>query len=198
MQYNSSSNYNPNSNSLVKNGLKKSFKLTKKQSSGFTLIEVIIGIVTMSIALSVITTLLLPTAEQSAQQIHQIRAAELGQSLMNEIVGKAFDENSDMAGGKDRCGEALQANCTGNASLGPDGETSVAEYNDVDDYHGVDQNDLTLDGLYQGFTVSISVCNDANYDGSCTGDIETAKLITITITDSSQNPITFAIYKANY
>ena len=171
--------------------------LTNRQQ-GFTLIEVIIGIVTMSIALSVITTLLLPTATQSAEQIHQIRAAELGQSLMNEIIGKAFDENSDMSGGKDRCGEAAFDNCTSNANLGPDGEAGVAQFNDVDDYHGVTQDDLTLNNLYQGFTVDVSVCNDSDYDGSCTGDNQTAKLITVTISDSSKNPITFAIYKANY
>ncbi len=176
-------------------------KYTANKNSGFTLIEVIIGIVTMSIALSIILTLLLPTAEQSAEQIHQIRAAELGQSLMNEITGKAFDENSDMAGGKYRCGEAgPEPTCTGNSDLGPDDEGSVAQYNDVDDYHGVVEGDLILDSLYQGFTVRISVCNDANYDGLCESseDDKTAKLITITITDSFSNPITFATYRTNY
>jgi len=169
-----------------------------KKKQGFTLIEVIIGIVTMSIALSIITSLLLPTTEHSAEQFHQIRAAELGQSLMNEIVGKAFDENSNMTGGKIRCGEG-EISCTAHANLGPDGEASVEQYNDVDDYHGVVESDLALDNLYSGFTVSISVCNDSNYDGVCTtDDIQTAKLITITITDSFGNPINFATYRTNY
>jgi len=177
---------------------KSSLKFPNKINQGFTLIEVIIGIVTMSIALSIITTLLLPTAEQSAEQIHQIRAAELGQSLMNEIISKSFDENSDRAGGRVRCGEN-GTSCTANADLGDDGEANVDLFNDVDDYNGTSQNDLILDSLYNGFSVSISVCNDADYNG-CTGteNAETAKLITITVTDSFGNPITFATYRTNY
>ena len=166
-------------------------------SSGFTLIEVIVGIVALTLSLSIITSLLLPSADQSAQQIHQIRAAELGQSLMNEITAKAFDENSDMAGGKDRCGEfdSPQPSCS---NIGNDGEGNVAAFNDVDDYNGITEADLSLSNIYKNFKVNISVCNDSNFDGSCTGDNKTAKLITITIKDSSENPITFATYKANY
>lgn len=172
-----------------------------KLNNGFTLIEVIVGIVALSISLSIVTSLLLPSAEQSAQQIHQIRAAELGQSLMNEITAKAFDEHSDMAGGKERCGEFGSPNCS--TTLGREGaevSSLASEYNDVDDYHNVVQAKLALDSVYIGFTVDITVCNDGNYNGRCEilDDIKIAKLITITITDTSGNPITFATYKANY
>jgi MSHA pilin protein MshD len=168
------------------------------KQQGFTLVELIVGIVTLAIAFSIITTLLVPTAQKSAEQILQIRAAELGQSLMNEISGKAFDENSDRVGGEIRCGEAL-ITCT--TSLGPDGET-LDLYDDVDDYHGLDENGDTFGELYNGYTVSISVCNDSNYDGVCgelgVDDNVTAKLISITITDPVGNPINFATYRTNY
>lgn len=179
---------------------RRTVQLKADKSSGFTLIEVIIGIVTMSLALSIITTLLLPTADQSAEQIHQIRASELGQSLMNEITSKAFDENSDMSGGEVRCGEEGTSCST---ILGSDGEAFDA-FNDVDDYNDINMaaSDLNpnYSELYRNFTVEVTVCNDSNYDGQCLGsdDNQTAKLITITITPSIGSRIVFSTYKANY
>lgn len=180
------------------------FKTLSKHSSanvqGFTLIEVIIGIVTLSIAFAVIINLLIPATKQSAGQIQQIRASELGQSLMNEIVAKAFDENSDMAGGAVRCGESTT---TCSTVMGSEGETR-SQYDDVDDYNGLTlvQNSLAenLGTLYQGFKVAISVCNDSNYNGVCDGsdNNKTAKLITISITDPIDNTITFSTYRANF
>ena len=53
-----------------------------KIQSGFTLIELIIGIVMFAIALSIITALIAPQAKQSAEPIVALRASELGQALM--------------------------------------------------------------------------------------------------------------------
>ena len=106
-------------------------------SKGFTLIETIVGIVVLSISFSIITTLIYPAVEQSADQLHQIRAAELGQSLLNEITGHAFDENSDHAGGEYRCHENGIICSTDMKS--ETGENRLL-FDDVDDY-----NDLSFD-----------------------------------------------------
>jgi len=195
-----------------------------QKQQGFTLIEMVIGIVTLALVLPMVATLLFPVMEQSFKNIHTIRAAELGQSIMNEIVDKAFDENSDMAGGKIRCGEQIlgveSISCS--AILGRDGnevfenfdvvsddpvqatdkiDYAFDNFDDVDDYHGVNKN--TTRELYIGFNVEVSVCNDSNYDGVCSGDtaidnIHTAKLISIAITDPSGSTINFATYRTNY
>ncbi len=55
----------------------------RSKGRGFTLIELIVGIVVLSISFSLLTTLILPLSEKSAEQLHQVRAAELGQSMMN-------------------------------------------------------------------------------------------------------------------
>jgi len=189
----------------------------KQKNCGFTLIELVIGIVVLSLSFSIIFTMILPTATQSAVQIHQVRAAELGQSIMNEIMGKAFDQNSDRMGGLGRCGESIDTdfngevdNCTTNESFGPDtNETSRSLYNDVDDYNGYTgledslsvNSDEDLHAIYSGFTVSIKVCNDSNYDGACETDNTSnniAKLITITVTTAEGIDITFSSYKANF
>ena len=111
---------------------------------GFTLIETIVGIVVLSIAFSIFTTLIFPLANQSAEQVHQIKAAELGQSMINEILAKAFDENSEMSGGYYRCGEDQNNdgeiksadNETCSTVLTNEEGNERELFDDVDDYNG--------------------------------------------------------------
>jgi MSHA pilin protein MshD len=176
--------------------------MTRKLTSGFTLIEVIVGIVVLSISFSILTTLIYPLANQSAEQVHEIRAAELGQSMINEILGRAFDEKSDMAGGFIRCGES-GVSCS---VIGLDsGETLRVHYDDVDDYDVIKfgdtiQNSLGADisALYVGFSMNVDVINDANYDASGSGDNSTAKLITITVRTPQNFDFIFSVYKVNF
>ncbi len=184
------------------------FRLDKEK--GFTLIETIVGIVVLAISLSVITTLIYPVAERNAEQLHQIKAAELGQSMLNEIQSKAFDENSDMAGGLIRCGE-LGVTCSTSMGADTDPISSIVEtritYNDVDDYNGLTytsgniKNSQGLDiDLYIGYEMNIVVCNDSDYDGDCTtnSNTSTAKLITVTITTPAGFDISFSTYRVNF
>ena len=48
---------------------------------GFTLIEMVIGIVVFSIALTLFTSLIVPQVIRSVDPIFQVRASELGQVL---------------------------------------------------------------------------------------------------------------------
>ena len=173
----------------------------KQKASGFTLIEIIVGIVAFFIALSIVSQLIAPTEQQSADQIHQIKAAELGQALMDEILGRAFDENSDMVGGRDRCGETGQPACTPEGSFGPDtGEGNRALFDDVDDYISSDfpltnSTNTSLHSGYDSFKVSVEV----EYDGATLGLVdELAKRIKITVTTPLGTDIEFAAYKANF
>lgn len=179
--------------------------------AGFTLIEVIVGMVTLSIALSVVINLIVPTEQQSADQIHQIKAAELGQSLLDEILGRSFDENSDHVGSIWRCDEIAQNLCTLTPSLGPDPAEIVSSvgvrslFNDVDDYNGYEvlgtSTDGSLDDGYDSFTIAVTVVyDDANVLGLGLSPKGTplAKLITVTITTPLKTEIKFASYKANF
>lgn len=181
--------------------MRLSHSFAHQLNKGFTLIETIVGIVVLALSFSILTTLIYPLSEQSADQLHQIKAAELAQSVLNEIQHKAFDENSDMAGGRVRCGETGADDCS-TVMAAETGETR-ATYDDVDDYNSLpageikDSQEQTLD-LYTGYSMSISVCNDANYDGSCTGNTSTAKLIIVTITTPTGFVLNFSTYRANF
>jgi MSHA pilin protein MshD len=180
----------------------------KPEQKGFTLIEIIVGIIVLAVTYAVLTSLIYPMASQSAAQVHQIRAAELGQSMINEILGKAFDENSDMSGGFVRCGEVSAANCTLSANLGADGSEQREDYNDVDDYNSIDFGEeivnsqgASLSTIYTGFTMSVTVINDSDYSGEFqvgVDDNKTAKLITITVRSPQSDDYVFSVYKANF
>lgn len=199
---------------LSKNNCVLNKKVLSKglHQQGFTLIETIIGIVVLAASFSIFTSFIYPLANQSAEQIHQIRAAELGQSMINEILGKAFDQNSDMSGGLTRCGETGVIACTVNTSLGPDLLPSGVNesrdiFNDVDDYHNLSSVEtslgntgIVLDGIYVGFSMSVTVINDSDYDGdSDTNDNNfTAKLITVTVTTPQDFDFVFSVYRENF
>ena len=169
---------------------------------GFTLVEIIIGIVVISLSFSIISSLVLPATEKSADQVQQIKAAELGQSLLTEILGRSFDENSDRVGGTYRCNEDGQSACS--TVLAPESETR-SNYNDVDDYNGLSlqgediENALgeSLGQYYLGFNVSVSVVYDGNFDGVADNN-QLAKLVTVLVTTPSNEVISFSGYRTNY
>lgn len=167
---------------------------------GFTLIETIVGIVVLSIAFSIMINLIYPRVEESADQLHQVRAAELAQSLLNEIQGRAFDENSDKVGSILRCGETGAPACT--TLIGSEEGTNRELFDDVDDYNNLaleDSEGSDLSGIYQGFSLQVSVINDSNYDGVAdTINYSTAKLITVSVTTPTGFTIDFSTYKVNF
>jgi MSHA pilin protein MshD len=180
---------------------------------GFTLIETIVGLVVLAVSFSVITTLIYPIAEQSSEQLHQIKAAELGQSILNEIQSKAFDQSSDMAGGLFRCGEyAVACSTVMGPENGIDGRPDFNEdsrdlFNDADDYNdliygvgNIENSQGQIFNLYTGYAMSVRVCNDSDYDGDCSTNIDnsTAKLITVIVTTPTNLDIVFATYKVNF
>ena len=143
--------------------------------AGFSLVELVVGIVVSAIALTLLTNLFFSNAGRSVEPMMQIRAAEFGQAIMEEILAKNFDEQTPV-GGVPAC-----TSCTPANSLGPDGE-SRDSFDDVDDYNSYcgDPNDLadrvglsdtfgnalsTTGGIMAGYQMKICVGYDNNYDG---------------------------------
>jgi len=177
---------------------------------GFTLIELIVGIVVFSVALTLFSSALVPHAVRSVDPIFQVRAIELARSLINEIAGKSFDENSSRSGGLSRCNEAGASPCTASSDLGPDGAETRAEFNDMDDYHNLLEADggirnfsgegIAIGSLnvYQGFQARVSVFYDDDMNGIDDGNIGNRKLITVSIVTPNGEVIVFSTYRVNY
>jgi len=176
---------------------------------GFTLIELIIGIVMFAIALSIITALIAPQAKKSAEPIIALRASEFGQSLMNEIQSKSFDEHSDRSAPFRRCGETtLGAEpCTAIDDLGADNLSTGLEtrtsYNDVDDYITLSNQPITNSlgevlSEYSDFNLVIKVEYDSDFNELTINDGTTFKRITIEVTSPLGEVYGFSAYKGNY
>jgi MSHA pilin protein MshD len=184
-------------------------------SRGFTLIELVIGIVVFAVAISLFLSLIVPQARRSVDPILQVRASELAQSLMSEIASKSFDENSSRSGGTNRCNQNSN-DCTVSSLLGKDPGEDRNTYNDVDDYIGLndDPNDIqnsfgetiNLNGaaLYAGFSVTVTVFYDNDMDGindaivGGSNFIGHTKLIRITVTTPTAEDIVFTSHRSNY
>lgn len=168
-----------------------------RRAAGVTLIELIVGIVVLAIAMNIIVSVLGPLSVKSVDPWHQVRAAELGQSLMNEIMGKAFDEQSSRSGSLLRCNESGAPACTLAANFGPEGE-SRAQFDDVDDFHLLDVsgaainnilgNDSRMQDLYRGYRVQVQV----SYHSAV------SKRVVLTITTPTGAVIEFASLKGNW
>lgn len=173
----------------------------RRHYSGFTLVELIVGIVVTAIALTFVSSLFFAAPSRSVEPLLQIRAVEFGQALMEEIIGKKFDELTS-EGGVPPC-----APCS-SAPLGSEGEVR-ANFNDVDDYNdycnsgdeATNAFGVPLSTVAGAYTMSVCVIYDGDYDGI--EDTNTnAKLITVSITpprgSGITNPIVLSAYRSNF
>ncbi len=194
---------------------------------GFTLLELVVGIVLLSLALVILLSLFLPMMNYQSQPIYQVRATVLGQSMLDEATSRAFDEMADRHGGTlypAYCGSVSGAEsslgpCTAPASYGLDaaegGSRNFTLYNDVDDFdhfcaskpgHTPLTGDevaawLGLDpALYAHYLVSICVTSAPELisDPGLSGREDVAKQVEVTVTQPSGEPLTFTRYRSNY
>jgi len=187
---------------------------------GFTLIELVVGILVFAIAMVALANVFIPQVKKGIDPIWQARAVTLAQSLASEIRAKAFDENTQFVNVGGPCGGAQT--CTQSGNLGPDAGETRPFFDDVDDFHGLVlqgsdiANSLGLStdfagvDVYAGFTASISVFYDDNEDGINDDDLNqdgtldsgtligNRKLIQITIQTPSGENIVFAMFRNNY
>ena len=184
-----------------------------KRQQGFTLIEVIASLVIAALAFAALANFFFNKTSTAIEPIFQMRAAKLGEALMDEILSRPYDEQTAV-GGVPACGDVGADACTDSADFGLDaGETSRDEFDDVDDYNtycGAPVSVVNALGTALGsaedfdrFRMQICVDYDGDYDGAADNQ-QQAKLITVTIyppsvTGVGQGPaIELKAYRSNF
>ena len=120
----------------------------------------------------------------------------LAESYLEEIMARRFDEATPLGG---------VPPCVACSVVGPDGGETRAQYDDVDDYHGVDdQPPLDIEGNpraeYAGYRVQVSVAYlDAGQVAALGLDATSdAKLVRVQVTAPGQSTMEFPMLRANY
>ena len=168
--------------------------------NGFTLIELIITIVVISIALAAMLGVFSSSMSRSADPMWRNKSIKLAQLYLDEVLSKKYDENTPV-GGVPAAGGAGAPALTACGSLGSEAGEVRATYDDVDDYDGLADSppvaiNGALDSSYGNYSVSIVVVCDGTA-ASVNGN-QHAKKVKITVTPPAQDAMDFYAYKGNY
>ena len=153
---------------------------------GATLIEIIVFIVIIGIALAATLKVFSQSVASASDPLIRIRALELGQAQLDEILARKFDENTP-TGGVPACDSGDGPSCLG---IVPD-----SDYVDVGDFDGF------TDSSHAGYVVSVSVTNAGDDLGLASAQ---ARLIRVDVTGpttgASGNAValTLSAYKVNF
>ena len=129
------------------------------------MIELVVTIVILAISLTGITMAVRGGISRSADTTLQVRTVALAQAYLDEILSKRFDEKSRNNGIPPCRALPVPSQCS--ATLGPEAGETRASYDDVDDYHELDEGDDPLNPLqdvegnprlgYENFRVRVNV-----------------------------------------
>ena len=177
--------------------------------SGFTLIELIITIVVISLGAGVIYSYL-EAISRSPEPAVREKGIVLGRALMEEVAGKRWDEATRI-GGSVVCTAETSSNCTGSAgSIGADPGENRAKYDDVDDYNGLTENGIFQDQegnteTLSGFSRSVSVCyipssavSISASTPACASSTTDTKRIVVTVGTPAGENFSFVAVRCNY
>lgn len=173
-----------------------------KRQQGFTLIEIIVGIVTLGLTFTLLTVLIFPQAQRSTEPVMQARASALGQALLNEILNKPFDAQTNFAQGNLRCSEDINIPCTHPNEFGLSG-LERPRFRSVEDYHGYifseDAFGNDLSEVYRGFKASVEVCY-SDTAGVCSSGAPNYrfKRVLVTVTTPTNQDFLFSAVRGNY
>ena len=194
-----------------------------KKVRGFTLIEIIIGIVVLSIALTGGLSLLISQVDAYRDPLIKEKSVQIAKRVVHEIQIRAYDEKSDIGGGIFRCSETVGGISLGDCSAkyGTDpGELMLDTLDDVDDfdtaklcpklsgsyscsenylpvvYFFSDAADEATQKKYNDYYAGFLVKIEV-VPAKISGDADSAKKITVTVRQSDGLEIEYSFIKAN-
>ncbi len=160
---------------------------------GFTLIELIIFIVIVSVGLTGILSVFNVTASRSADPVVAKQALAVAEAMMEEILSKDF---SDTAVDPVGCSSSTTPKCAANTVL------DRQHYNDVGDYNGWSQSGVyQLDGTLTpglgNYTVSVAVTAAALGPAGAVVSLTNAKQVTVTVAGGGAS-VSLVGWRTNY
>ena len=150
---------------------------THSNAHGFTLIELIVSMVVLSVALVGVLSVINYTTAHSADPVLRQQAIAIAEAYMEEITLKSY------------------------ADPDADGEASRDLFDDVDDYNNLPDTDVrgptgnAISGL-TAYSVSVIVGSPVGYGPA--GALVPGKRIAVTVTTPAGESLTLAGYRADF
>lgn len=146
------------------------------QQKGFTLLEIIVTIVILSISASALISAYSTVVKSSADPMLLQQSVSIAQSYMEKITLLTYDDPND--GG----------DSGGGSSPGVDsGESVESTFDDVDDYEGFTTT------VFSNFNVDVDVDAESNLNG-----VSQTKKITVTVSHNAIGSFELISYKTYY
>ena len=160
----------------------------KCRSRGVTLVELVVFIAVVAVALVGLLAVFNRAVTASIDPIMQVRALELAQARLDEVLSRKFAENTP-TGGVPACGSF---DAGGGACTAIQGITADPGLDDVGDYDGASATDT-------GYTVSVSV-TAAGEDLVTANALPSnqARRVTVTVTLPDSTTLQLSAYKVNF
>lgn len=158
-------------------------KIALPRQLGFTLIELIVSIVVISIALLALINVFNQASINSVDPIVQVRALECAQAKMDQILARKFDENTP-SGGVPACGSADAG------AIACLGITADGALDDVGDFQ------LHTDNSLDQCQISVAVANAGTELGLSAND--QARRITVTVNSTGGGSAVLSAYRTNF
>lgn len=167
-------------------------------NTGFTLIELVITIVILTVAITGVMSVFYTNSIKGVKPILEIKAIELGQAMLDEIILKKWDEDSPIGGGTIN---------TALANIGTEtGETNREHFDDTDDYNGYsdgtpseplkNERGELLNG-FEGFSRSVTIVFEKPAEAPAAIAAVNYKKITVQITIPTGDSFAFTTTKTN-
>jgi MSHA pilin protein MshD len=173
-----------------------------ERARGFTLVEIVVALVIVSIAAAAVMQALSFGLQRQSDPLWQAKAVALGEAYLDEVLARRYDTASP-PGGVPPC-SPLATPCSDGASFGGD-PADRAQFESVSDYHGlVDEPPRDAEGNvragYESFRVEIAVryVDTDERDALGLDDVTDAKHVEVRVTDRGTPTLVFSAYRGNF
>jgi len=155
-------------------------KLSMRQ--GFTLIELVLSIVIISICLTGAMLVCITVGKSSADPMLQQQAISIGNSYLEEIMAKSFPTS---------------VSCIGAPAGGRTVFTNVCDYQGLNDVGAQDQNGQAVFGL-SAYTVQVAIDTTAAVLGTLKPGIDVVRIDVSVTNPNLQTAMVISGYKTRY